>query len=89
MLVAFSCRARAVYPSCLGRRMSESAINLVGHVLPDVPVRQFAKGAWSDRGGLLVHQSRARTRRTAQHAHVDAGYELSRGKRAACVRSVM
>jgi hypothetical protein len=26
--VAFSCKARAVCPSCLGRRMSESAFNL-------------------------------------------------------------
>jgi hypothetical protein len=39
--VAFSCKARAVCPSCLGRRMSEGALNLVDHVLPDVPIRQF------------------------------------------------
>jgi hypothetical protein len=39
--VAFSCKARAVCPSCVGRRMSEGALNLVNHVLPDVPVRQF------------------------------------------------
>jgi hypothetical protein len=40
-VVAFSCKARAVCPSCLGRRMSEGAANLVDHVLPDVPIRQF------------------------------------------------
>jgi len=40
-LVAFSCKARAVCPSCLGRRMSEGAANLVDHVLPAVPIRQF------------------------------------------------
>ena len=39
--VAFSCKARAVCPSCLGRRMSAGALNLVDHVLPDVPIRQF------------------------------------------------
>jgi hypothetical protein len=40
-VVAFSCNARAVCPSCLGRRMNEGALNLVDHVLPDVPIRQF------------------------------------------------
>ena len=39
--VAFSCKARAVCPSCLGRRMSEGAAELVDHVLPDVPIRQW------------------------------------------------
>jgi hypothetical protein len=39
--VAFSCKARAVCPSCLGRRMNEGALNLVEHVLPNVPLRQF------------------------------------------------
>jgi Putative transposase len=39
--VAFSCKARAVCPSCLGRRMSAGALNLVDHVLPDLPLRQF------------------------------------------------
>jgi hypothetical protein len=40
-VVAFCCKARAVCPSCLGRRMSEGALNLVDRVLPDVPIRQF------------------------------------------------
>jgi hypothetical protein len=40
-VVAFSCKARAVCPSCLGRRMNQGALNLVDHVLPDVPLRQF------------------------------------------------
>jgi hypothetical protein len=40
-VVAFSCKARAVCPSCLGRRMNEGALNLVDRVLPDVPLRQF------------------------------------------------
>jgi hypothetical protein len=40
-VVAFSCKARAVCPSCVGRRMNEGAANLVDHVLPDVPLRQW------------------------------------------------
>ena len=39
--VAFSCKGRAVCPSCLGRRMNEGALNLTDYVLPDVPLRQF------------------------------------------------
>jgi len=40
-VVAFSCKGRAICPSCLGRRMSAGAATLVDHVLPDVPIRQF------------------------------------------------
>ena len=40
-LVAFSCKGRAFCPSCLGRRMAQSAANLVDHVLPKTPLRQF------------------------------------------------
>jgi hypothetical protein len=40
-LVAFSCKGRAFCPSCLGRRMAEASANLVDHVLPRVPLRQF------------------------------------------------
>jgi len=41
-LVPFSCKGRAVCPSCGGRRMAERAAHLVDHVLPaDVPVRQW------------------------------------------------
>ena len=40
-LVAFSCKGRAVCPSCAGRRMAERAAHLVDHVIPDVPVRQW------------------------------------------------
>ena len=40
-LIAFSCKARAVCPSCGGRRMAERAAHLVDHVFPDVPVRQW------------------------------------------------
>ena len=41
LLVAFSCKARGVCPSCAGRRMNEVAAHLVDRVLPAVPVRQW------------------------------------------------
>ncbi|MEP7307944.1 MAG: transposase zinc-binding domain-containing protein [Acidobacteriota bacterium] len=40
-LVPFSCKARAICPSCGGRRMAERAAHLLDHVIPDVPVRQW------------------------------------------------
>jgi hypothetical protein len=40
-LVPFSCKGRAVCPSCGGRRMAERAAHLVDHVFPHVPVRQW------------------------------------------------
>jgi hypothetical protein len=40
-LVAFACKGRAFCPSCLGRRMAQGAANLVDHVLPRAPLRQF------------------------------------------------
>ena len=41
VLVAFSCKGRAWCPSCIGRRMCQSAANWVEHVLPHQRVRQF------------------------------------------------
>jgi hypothetical protein len=40
-LIAFSCKARAVCPSCNARRMVETAAHLVDHVFPHQPVRQW------------------------------------------------
>ncbi|MBN2196272.1 MAG: transposase zinc-binding domain-containing protein, partial [Polyangiaceae bacterium] len=41
-LVAFSCKGRGSCPSCLGRRMAQTAANLIDHVLPEqVPLRQW------------------------------------------------
>jgi hypothetical protein len=40
-LVAFSCKGRALCPSCGGRRMAERAAHLADRVLPDVPIRQW------------------------------------------------
>ena len=41
MLVAFSCKGRGICPSCTTRRMQGTAIHLVDHVIPRVPVRQW------------------------------------------------
>jgi len=40
-LVAFSCKARGLCPSCNARRTAETAAHLVDHVFPPVPVRQW------------------------------------------------
>jgi hypothetical protein len=40
-VVGWSCKGRGFCPSCGGRRMNAGALTLTGHVLPDVPLRQF------------------------------------------------
>jgi hypothetical protein len=40
-LVAFSCKRRGFCPSCGARRMAQTAAQLVDHVIPQVPVRQW------------------------------------------------
>lgn len=40
-LVAFSCKRRGFCPSCLGRRMTDTAVHLSERVLPEVPLRQW------------------------------------------------
>ena len=40
-LVPFSCKGRALCPSCGGRRMAERAAHLVDRVFPEVPIRQW------------------------------------------------
>jgi Putative transposase/Transposase zinc-binding domain len=39
--VAFACRRRGFCPSCIGRRMSDFATQVVDRVIPRVPVRQW------------------------------------------------
>jgi Putative transposase/Transposase zinc-binding domain len=42
IVVGLSCRGLGFCPSCLGRRMAETAANLVEHVFPtEAPLRQF------------------------------------------------
>jgi len=38
---SFACKSRGICPSCMGRRMCESAALLVEHRLPAVPWRQW------------------------------------------------
>jgi len=40
-VVPFSCKRRTFCPSCLGRRMADTAARLVDQVFPRVPVRQW------------------------------------------------
>ncbi len=40
-LVAFSCKGRGFCPSCLGRRMTDTAAYLIDRVIPHEPVRQW------------------------------------------------
>lgn len=40
-VVGFACEGRGFCPSCLGRRMAETAANLVDHVLPEIPYRHY------------------------------------------------
>ena len=60
LTVAFSCKGRGFCPSCMGRRMSETAAHLIDDVLPEVGLRQWVLTfpfAWRARlahdGGLL------------------------------------
>ncbi|MFT7547902.1 MAG: ribosomal protein S27E [Candidatus Azotimanducaceae bacterium] len=40
-LVAFSCKLRGFCPSCVARRIVESSVHLIDHVIPAAPVRQW------------------------------------------------
>ena len=40
-LIPFSCKGRAICPSCNSRRMAEVAAHMTDHVLPHLPVRQW------------------------------------------------
>ena len=40
-VVAFSCKGRGFCPSCMGRRMSATAANLMERVLPQTGLRQW------------------------------------------------
>ncbi len=41
VLIAFSCKARGLCPSCAGRRMCNTAAHIVDRIIPSVPVRQW------------------------------------------------
>ena len=51
VLVAFSCKCRAVCPICATRRMCNEAANLVDRIVPNVPIRQWVLSVpWELRG---------------------------------------
>lgn len=54
-LVSFCCKGRGFCPSCLGRKMSATAANLVDYVMPKVGLRQWVLTvpfAWRSRLGF-------------------------------------
>jgi hypothetical protein len=53
-LIAFSCKGRALCPSCNARRMAEVAAHLVDQVFPPLPVRQCASGCWQCRSACAT-----------------------------------
>lgn len=50
----FSCKGRAICPSCATRRMEDTATHLVDHVLPDVPLRQWVLSPPFELRGILA-----------------------------------
>jgi len=60
-LVAFSCKGRAVCPSCTTRRMAETAAHLIDHVFPPLPVRQWVLSLTKRLRYFLRHDRRTVT----------------------------
>ena len=60
-LVAFSCKGRAICPSCGARRMMETAALLVDEVLPRRPMRQWVLSLPFALRFLLARDSEALT----------------------------
>ena len=57
-LVAFSCKSRALCPSCVGRRMTDTAAQLRDLLMPEAPYRQWVL---SFPYPLRLHLARDRT----------------------------
>ena len=77
-LLAFSCKRRAFYPSCAGRRMAQTAAHLVEGVIPWVPVRQWVVSApiplryWTAASRDLTAQVHTIIRTTIAQFYVNA-----------------
>jgi hypothetical protein len=56
-LVAFSCKGRGFCPSCAGRRMCATSLNLLDHVLPAVGLRQFVLTVPFELPALLAYNA--------------------------------
>ena len=86
-LVAFSCKRRGFCPSCGGRRMSETAIHLVDHVLPIKPIRQWVisfpfqlRLLMAIRPKIMGEALRITHECIANHLRKKAGFEKSKAK---------
>jgi hypothetical protein len=78
-LVAFSCKGRAICPSCVSRRMSDTAAQLVDQRLPDAPYRQWVfsfprrlRVALASNGALWSEVLRACVRKVFVHQRAKA-----------------
>ena len=58
-VVAFSCKGRAVCPSCNGRHMDQTAAHLADQVIPPVAVRQWVSSVPKRLRGFLTDRPRA------------------------------
>ena len=58
-VIAFSCKGRGVCPSCNGRHMAQTAAQLVDHVIPPVPVRQWVISVPKRLRGFLADRPRS------------------------------
>ena len=58
-VVAFSCKGRGVCPSCNGRHTAQTAAHVADHVIPPVPVRQWAISVPKRLRGFLADRPRA------------------------------
>jgi len=58
-VVAFSCKGRGVCPSCNGRHTAQTAAHVADHVIPPVPVRQWAISVPKRLWGFLADRPRA------------------------------
>jgi hypothetical protein len=61
ILVAFSCKARGVCPSCAGRHMCNEAAHITDRVLPSMPVRQWVLSVPFDLRALVATKPDVRT----------------------------
>ena len=61
VLVAFSCKARGVCPSCAGRHMCNEAAHITDRIFPSVPVRQWVMSVPFDLRALVATKPDVRT----------------------------
>jgi hypothetical protein len=57
VLVAFSCKGRALCPSCATRRTEDTTEHIISRVLPDAPLRQFVLSLPFELRGRVAYDS--------------------------------